>query len=34
MGNTSNFNYNSKVKEVVIISLNQMLGIFVKLFSV
>lgn len=34
MGNTSNFNYNSKVKEVVIISLNQMLGIFVKLFLV
>lgn len=34
MGNTSNFNYNSKGKEVVIISLNQMLGIFVKLFSV
>lgn len=34
MGNTNNFNYNSKGKEVVIISLNQMLGIFVKLFLV
>lgn len=34
VGNTSELNYNSKRKEVVIISLNQMSGTFVNLFTV